>query len=140
MPTAICNNGHVTHWRNTRGSCRPMICRICGQTCHAAQYDPDTGTWSPRRKMKKIELNYRKGSTCTSRNCEFCTHFIERYPIYVAYNRDLPLRFESRCRILGVQPDKRFSVKKGYRCDAQQFDGTDFSKGGARPLWCRSLT
>ncbi|OPY16257.1 MAG: hypothetical protein A4E69_00277 [Syntrophus sp. PtaB.Bin138] len=93
----------------------------------------------PKLKIK-TELNYRKGSTCTSRNCEFCIHFIERYPIYSACNRNIPRQFESRCRILGVHPEKRYCIKKDYRCDSQQFNGTDFSKGGARPLWCRSLT
>lgn len=31
MPTAICPNGHVTHWRGVRGASMPERCETCDQ-------------------------------------------------------------------------------------------------------------
>ncbi|OPY12908.1 MAG: hypothetical protein A4E69_01943 [Syntrophus sp. PtaB.Bin138] len=80
----------------------------------------------PRLKLK-TELNYRKGSTNESENCKYCSQFIKDYTI-----PGNPPITESRCWVMGAEPGSRYRVRSDYRCDAQQFNGTDFSKG--RPL------
>lgn len=39
--TGICDNKHVTHWRNTRGSRKPDTCPTedCGLPIHLAKWD-----------------------------------------------------------------------------------------------------
>lgn len=76
----------------------------------------------PRLKIK-TELNYRKGSTNESGNCRYCIHFVP-YP-----EKSSPVRREGRCKIMGVIENIRYRIWSDYRCDAQQFSGTDFSKG-----------
>lgn len=45
MPTAICNEGHVTHYRNSRGTrLADMRCQ-CGESLRKAAYDPDRGVY-----------------------------------------------------------------------------------------------
>jgi len=76
----------------------------------------------PRLKIK-TELNYRKGSTNESENCRYCVNFIKDFTI-----PGKP-QAESRCWIIGAEPGIRYRVRDDYRCDAQKFNGTDFSKG-----------
>jgi hypothetical protein len=72
---------------------------------------------------KKVELRYRKGSTNESNNCRYCVQFVENFEV-----RD-GIGLESRCRIFGLRERSRYKVRQDYTCDAQEFDGTDFSGG-----------
>lgn len=49
MPMRICENNHLIHYRNTRGSSAPKICPVCAQPLTQAQYDVDTQQWKPRK-------------------------------------------------------------------------------------------
>jgi len=80
----------------------------------------------PRLKIK-TELNYRKGSTNESENCRYCVNFIPEFPI--CGTDGMILRVESRCRVFGKKEGRSYRVRPDYRCDAQKFNGTDFSKG-----------
>jgi hypothetical protein len=79
---------------------------------------------SLRRLKIKNDLHYRKGSTNESENCRYCVNYIPEFTI-----PGDPPRTESRCWIIGAEPGIRYRVRLDYRCDAQQFNGTDFSKG-----------
>jgi len=67
----------------------------------------------PRLK-KKVELNYRKGSTCESYNCCHCLHVVK-----FEHPRHGP---ELRCRIMGVEESIRYRIRKDHRCDAHELD------------------
>ncbi len=74
----------------------------------------------PRLKLKD-ELQYRKGSTDESQNCKYCRHAVKDYP-----GRDK--KKETRCTTMGLRDSIRYRVRLDHTCDAQEFDGTDFSK------------
>lgn len=48
MPTALCDNNHITHWRNTRGSRLSEMRCNCGSPLHQAVYDYATEAWVRR--------------------------------------------------------------------------------------------
>ncbi len=76
----------------------------------------------PKLKTKEA-YKYRKGSTNEGENCRFCTHFIEKFPIFgIGNNSTTPIRIESRCKIHGTGEGRRYRVQQDYRCDAQVFD------------------
>lgn len=67
----------------------------------------------PRLK-KKVEMNYRKGSTCESCNCEHCLHKVKyEHPRH---------GWELRCKIMGVKESIRYRIRDDHRCDAQELD------------------
>jgi hypothetical protein len=79
---------------------------------------------------KKIELRYRKGHTNDSENCRYCIWFIPEFNIFDSNGKVRCI--ESRCLLMGANQGISYRVRPDYTCDAQKFDGTDFSKGWAR--------
>ena len=69
----------------------------------------------PRLK-KKVEYQYRKGSTNESRNCKWCASFVKERMIYISRC----LHIESRCKIFGLEPSSRYRVREDHTCNAQQ--------------------
>ena len=67
----------------------------------------------PRLK-KKIELHYRKGSTCETRNCRRCESFIKQGMV-----KDTLIP-EGRCKVIGDKPGRMFRIRGDYTCDAQK--------------------
>ena len=80
----------------------------------------------PRLK-KKVEFRYRKGSTNESQNCKFCIRFIPEFRIKVPRGE----RIENRCLLIGALEGARYRVRPDYTCDAQKFNGIDFSKASS---------
>ncbi len=64
---------------------------------------------------KKAELRYRKGSTCETRNCQYCESFVLQGSL-----PDNPTIREGRCKTLGVKPGRMYRVRSDYTCDAQK--------------------
>lgn len=60
MPNAICENGHVTKWRNTRGSSMPRVCDACG-----ADNVPATAEfeWDEQGHITKVTIVPQKRGT-----------------------------------------------------------------------------
>ncbi|OPY13677.1 MAG: hypothetical protein A4E66_00679 [Syntrophus sp. PtaB.Bin001] len=81
----------------------------------------------PRLK-KKDELHYRKGSTIESNNCRYCTSFVREFCVYKKVGDSIKVDLECRCMIMGLDEGRRYNIREDYTCDAQKFDGTDFSK------------
>ena len=55
MPTVICSQGHITHWRSRRGSNRPQTCPQCGAICDVADYDAEGNAWKPQPKKRRAQ-------------------------------------------------------------------------------------
>lgn len=68
----------------------------------------------PRLK-KKIELNYRKGSTNESTNCRYCINY---RPQELIGNK-----IEKRCSVMGIRESIRYRVRPDFKCDAQKYNG-----------------
>ncbi len=73
----------------------------------------------PRLK-KKIELHYRKGSTNESCNCQNCKNIVK--DSVVITGRGEILAAEPRCKVMGLQPSRRYRIRLDYTCNAQQLD------------------
>ena len=74
----------------------------------------------PRLK-KKIEMQYRKGSTNEKRNCRFCIYYVDS--AYMAFGGDVP-RVEARCKIVGVEHSSiRYRIRPDHTCNAQSYNG-----------------
>lgn len=63
---------------------------------------------------KKKELRYRKGSTCETRNCQYCESFVPRTAL-----PNNPTIKEGRCKVLGVNSGRMYRVRSDFTCDAQ---------------------
>jgi len=72
----------------------------------------------PRLK-KKVEYQYRKGSTNESRNCKWCASFVKEMTVDPT-RRSKGLEVESRCKLFGLAQSRRYRVREDYTCNAQQ--------------------
>ena len=63
--TGICDNGHLIHWRNTRGSRKPERCFTegCGTAVHQAAYNSET------RQYERQQVGSRGGKLM---QCSVC--------------------------------------------------------------------
>lgn len=64
MPAVICENNHVTHWRNQTGSRQPDTCPQCGTPAMRAAYDGD--------KLCYVPVPQRKSVSRSLVNCAIC--------------------------------------------------------------------
>lgn len=71
----------------------------------------------PRLKDKDI-YRYRKGSTMEHLNCHDCEHLVRTYEIKDMHGTFL--RFELRCRKLGLKESIRYRVREDHTCDRQE--------------------
>jgi len=70
----------------------------------------------PRLK-KKVEYQYRKGSTNESCNCKWCASFVKETTVDKGRGR---LDVEPRCKIFGLANSIRYRVREDHTCNAQQ--------------------
>lgn len=80
----------------------------------------------PRLKIKD-EIRYRKGSTNTAQNCEWCKHFKLPVPNFPApvHGRSimsLPTVAVGTCGLIGHINTVRYRVRSDYYCDLQEYD------------------
>ena len=74
----------------------------------------------PRLKIKD-ELRYRNGSTNESRNCRYCSNFMEdTLHDGAAGIGKYSMRWPGRCKIIGGRPGIRTRVLSDRTCDSQQ--------------------
>lgn len=66
------------------------------------------------RLKKKIELNYRKGTT--AHDCSECNHFVDEFEVH-GINGEV-LRVEPRCEIMGVNNGRAYRINPKSICDA----------------------
>lgn len=80
---------------------------------------------SPPRLKIKDELKYRKGSTNESRNCRYCSNFMEDilYDGAAGYGK-YSMRWPGRCKLMvahfGSGTGIRYRVLSDYTCNAKQ--------------------
>lgn len=71
-----------------------------------------------QRLKKKIELNYRRGSTC--HHCGVCDFY---YPEFdTPQFGSGPTKKEPRCRIIGLLSGRAYRIHPNHICDA--YDNT----------------
>lgn len=70
MPAAICDNKHVMHWSNRRGShLSEMRCpqANCGLPLHQARYDYETKTYVMRESVGAVGRKFEHCAICGKR-------------------------------------------------------------------------
>lgn len=60
-----------------------------------------------KRIKIKDEVNYRRGQA--AKKCEFCQHFVDRFPV-----RD---KTEPRCKVIGLKEGRGYKVSRNNLCD-----------------------
>jgi len=78
---------------------------------------------SPTLK-KKSELNYRHGSTAHS--CSECNAYVPDFDVRATFQDGEHLRFESRCRVMGLKAGRAYRINPKNICDAH--NNSDMSK------------
>ena len=68
----------------------------------------------PRLK-KKIDLNYRKGTT--SKSCNYCDHFLSKFKL-TGIQGGLADTVKPRCKIMGMGEGRRYDINPDHICDA----------------------
>ncbi len=73
MPHAICDNGHVIHWRNVRGTrLADMRCHQCGARFHRAVFVDGQWRRSEKRKRLKCERHGLYYHSPPHAGCRLC--------------------------------------------------------------------
>lgn len=75
----------------------------------------------PRLK-RKIEYQYRKGSTNEARNCQFCMHLIRDFQVQgIGVGINGPTVLEPRCKIIGMVMSRRYRIRLDHTCNAHAY-------------------
>jgi len=72
-----------------------------------------------RKLQKKIDLRYRRGSTCETLNCGWCEHYVKNHPVRHLGGEEV-VGHEPRCRVMGLENSIRYRIRADHRCDAHQ--------------------
>jgi hypothetical protein len=74
------------------------------------------------RLKKKIELNYRRGST--AHDCSECNAYVPEFDVRGINGHHL--RFEPRCMVMGLRDGRAYRINPNNICDAH--DNTEYLK------------
>ncbi len=67
-----------------------------------------------QRLKKKTELNYRRGST--AHDCSECNDYVREFDVRGIGGEHL--RFEPRCKVMGLKDGRAYRINPNNICDA----------------------